>query len=152
MTVSTHILAEKMRQLKHEEHGAYINAIQERMRDTFRARCPQWAESVYFDISASPRTFERFTGRDRGLVGGAPRRRGWRQYLSLGPRQLLPGLYLVGDSVFPGQSTLATATGGTRVAEHIYRTWSSMRDSSVVRQLPQPKISSELSSVQGGSK
>jgi hypothetical protein len=29
--------------------------------------------------------------------------------------------YLVGDSVFPGQSALATATGGVRVAEAVQR-------------------------------
>lgn len=33
------------------------------------------------------------------------------------PRPIAPNLWLVGDSVFPGQSTLATALGGLRVAE-----------------------------------
>ena len=31
----------------------------------------------------------------------------------------LDGLWLVGDSVFPGQSTLATAVGGVRTAASI---------------------------------
>ena len=146
MTVSTHIPAMKMRQLNHDEHGDYISGVQAQMRETFRARCPEWAESVYFDSTASPRTFERFTGRDRGMVGGAPRRRGWRQYLSLGPRQLLPGLYLVGDSVFPGQSTLATATGGTRVAEHLHRSWSRVHARRSPKTLPHQQIEQQASS------
>jgi hypothetical protein len=33
---------------------------------------------------------------------------------------VLPGLWMVGDSVFPGQSTLATAIGGKKVAEAAY--------------------------------
>ena len=139
MTVSTHIPAAHMRALSREEHPVYIEGIQHQMRETLKARCPKWSDSVYFDLTASPRTFERFTGRPRGLVGGAPRRRGWRHYLSLGPRQLLPGLYLVGDSVFPGQSTLATATGGARVAEHLHRNWVRHRARSTQGRLSAPK-------------
>jgi len=30
-----------------------------------------------------------------------------------------PGLWMVGDSVFPGQSTLATALGGVKVAGRV---------------------------------
>jgi hypothetical protein len=32
-----------------------------------------------------------------------------------------PGLWLVGDSIFPGQSTLAAAIGGVRTAESVAR-------------------------------
>jgi hypothetical protein len=38
----------------------------------------------------------------------------------MGPR-LGPGLWLVGDSIFPGQSTAATALGGLRVAQQVLR-------------------------------
>lgn len=121
LTVSTHIPAAEMRKRNPREQGRYVKMIQRQMRETLSVRCPEWSDGVYFGMTASPRTFERFTGRPEGLVGGAPRKRGWRHYLDLGPRQLMPGLYLVGDSVFPGQSTLATATGGARVAEHLHR-------------------------------
>lgn len=126
LTLSTHIPMPTMRALSPQEQKRYITQIQRDMRKTFRERCPEWDERICFSMTASPRTFERFTGRDEGLVGGVPRRRGWHNYLSLGPRQLHEGLYLVGDSVFPGQSTLATATGGARVAEHLSRRWSKL--------------------------
>jgi len=67
-------------------------------------------------MTASPRTFARFTGRHRGFVGGVPRRAGLDHYLDLAPRPVANGVWLVGDSVFPGQSTLATALGGQRTA------------------------------------
>jgi phytoene dehydrogenase-like protein len=70
-------------------------------------------------MTASPRTFERFTRREEGAVGGVPRRAGLGNYLELGPRPVMDGLWLVGDSVFPGQSTLATALGGVRTASRI---------------------------------
>ena len=63
-------------------------------------------------IPGTPVTFQRFTRRVDGWVGGFPQTsllRGW------GPR-LAPGLWMVGDSVFPGQSTAAVALGGLRVA------------------------------------
>jgi hypothetical protein len=50
-----------------------------------------------------------------------PRRKGLHHYLKLGPSQIARGVWLVGDSVFPGQSALATAIGGSRVAEAISR-------------------------------
>jgi phytoene dehydrogenase-like protein len=59
--------------------------------------------------------------RHLGYVGGVPRRVGLRHYRpqALWPRQAIPGLYLVGDSVLLGQSTLAVALGGVRTAEKI---------------------------------
>ena len=70
-------------------------------------------------MPASPRTFERFTSRAHGYVGGVPRTPGLHNYDGLFPSPMLPGLYMVGDSVFPGQSTLAVALGGVRTARHI---------------------------------
>lgn len=121
LTLSTHIPMATLRELPEAEKRAYIDDIHAKMRSTFSERCPEWSEQVYFGMSASPRTFERFTAREEGLVGGIPKRRGWHNYLRLGPRRLAKGLYMVGDSTFPGQSTLATATGGERTSEMIMR-------------------------------
>jgi phytoene dehydrogenase-like protein len=37
------------------------------------------------------------------------------------PSPVRPGLWMVGDSVFPGQSTLATAIGGAKVASLVMK-------------------------------
>jgi C-3',4' desaturase CrtD len=68
-------------------------------------------------LPGTPVTFQRFTSRSRGWVGGFPQTSLLRAW---GPRQG-PGLWLVGDSIFPGQSVLATALGGARVADAIAR-------------------------------
>ncbi|MDH4281344.1 MAG: hypothetical protein OEV36_01710 [Myxococcales bacterium] len=93
------------------------------MRDTIRRRAPRLLEGARFEMTASPRTFERFTGRHHGYVGGVPRRVGLRHYRprALWPREAGRGLYLVGDSVLLGQSTLAVALGGVKTAELIAR-------------------------------
>lgn len=68
-------------------------------------------------LPGTPVTFQRFTHRSRGWVGGFPQTSLWR---ARGPR-FGPNLWLVGDSIFPGQSVLATALGGERTAHEIMR-------------------------------
>jgi len=121
VTVSTHVPMHELRGLAQEDQGAYIAGIQGRMRATIGRRAPELLEHAVFEMTASPRTFARFTGRHLGYVGGVPRRVGWKHYRprALWPREASPGLYLVGDSVLLGQSTLAVALGGVRTAARI---------------------------------
>lgn len=121
ITLSTHVPMKHYLTLSMDEQADYIQQIQSKMRSVFDQHCPEWAEGIYFAMSASPRTFERFTGRPMGFVGGIPRTAGFKQYLQMKPKEVLKGLYLVGDTHFPGQSTLATATGGHRLAAYIDR-------------------------------
>ena len=121
VTVSTHVPMQKLRGLPAEDHGTYVANIHAKMRETIARRAPELLEHQTFQTTASPRTFARFTGRHLGYVGGVPRRAGLKHYRpqALWPRQAMPGLYLVGDSVLLGQSTLAVALGGVRTAEQI---------------------------------
>ena len=82
-------------------------------------RLPRIASAIKKSFPASPRTYQRFTRRHKGFVGGAPRTVGWHNYQGLWPKQMTQGLWMVGDSVFPGQSTLATALGGARTARAV---------------------------------
>jgi phytoene dehydrogenase-like protein len=120
LTVSTHVPMPRLRGMKTSDRAAYVEQIQSRMRAGLAELLPEWGD-VEESFTASPRTFERFTGRFQGYVGGIPRRAGLSNYRRLWPRAVGPGLYLVGDTVFPGQSTLATAIGGSRLAEHLLR-------------------------------
>ena len=121
ITISTHIPWRAYAARSAEEQADYIRGVQATMREGFEALAPKWAAGVESEMPASPRTFERFTGRHGGLVGGIPRRAGIHNYRDLLPQEPAPGLFMVGDTVFPGQSTLATAIGGVKVAEHIAR-------------------------------
>lgn len=96
--------------------GDEIAAIQERMRATVRAAAPEVWSAVTSEFTASPRTWARFTFRPGGWVGGVPRRVGLGAYAELVPRPFAPGLWLVGDAVLFGQSTLATWVSGQLTA------------------------------------
>lgn len=119
LTVSTHIDAGALAAMGKAEQAAKVEAVQNRMVETLEALAPESFKHPVFAITASPRTYARFTGRDLGWVGGVPRRHGLGNYRHLIPPAVIPGLHLVGDSVFPGQSTLATALGGYKLAERL---------------------------------
>lgn len=122
VTVSTHVDMQRYLGGSPEERATYTRSIQDRMRQTLKLRAPELARATLFEMTGSPRTFERFTGRPGGFVGGIPRKKGLHHYRDLGPQQVAKDLYLVGDTAFPGQSTLAVALGGLRTAEHIFNT------------------------------
>ncbi len=67
--------------------------------------------------TATPVTFHQFTRRARGWVAGFPQTSLWRY---VRPR-LAPGLWLVGDAIFPGPSIPAVALGAMRVAQQVQR-------------------------------
>lgn len=119
MTLSTHISVDRIR--GDQDGGrAYVQEVQDRMRRTVAELAPEWC-GVVREFTGSARTFKRWTGRSEGLVGGIPRRAGLGAYAGVLGQRLPQGFHLVGDSVFPGQSTLAVAAGGRRVAVEILR-------------------------------
>lgn len=67
-------------------------------------------------LPGTPVTFEFYTRRAGGMVGGFPQR---SLFGVRGPETGIANLKLVGDSIFPGQSTAAVALGGMRVARDI---------------------------------
>ena len=117
VTVSTHVRPDRLQ----ADPAPVVASVQARMRDTLAALAPEVHGATIHSMTASPRTWRRFTGRPGGLVGGVPRTVGLHHYTRIGPRQVVPGLWMVGDSVFPGQSTLATALGGASTARAVDR-------------------------------
>lgn len=122
LTLSTHIPMTEFLAFSKEDQADFVNMVQAKMSNTLHQYCPQWAEKIRLEYPASPRTFQRFTARPNGFVGGIPKRVGLRHYTRISPRPVAPNLFVTGDSMFPGQSTLATALGGTRIAHRLLTT------------------------------
>ena len=121
LTMSAHVLPSKLEGQTAEAQAAYVGGVQARMRETLASLAPEWASNIHHLLPGSPRTFQRFTRRTGGYVGGIPRRAGLHHYAHLSPLEAADRVWLVGDSTFPGQGILAAALGGVRVAEAVVR-------------------------------
>ncbi len=97
---------------------------------------------------ASPRSFQRYTRRVAGAVGGAPVTRRNSNFLAVGSDVFGPGLWVVGDSVFPGQGTMATVLSGIRVVERIAGvSWKSLTQGTAASVAPTPDQDASLAKV-----
>ncbi len=75
-------------------------------------------DAVEMVLPGSPVTYQFYTGRHLGMVGGFPAR---SLFTARGPRTGIDNLRLVGDSIFPGQSTAGVTLGAMRVADDVRR-------------------------------
>lgn len=91
-----------------------VEAILERV--TNNSQIGQFA--VQSQLSGTPRTFVRYTNRTRGRVGGIPSTFG-ALAAAAGPVTPFDGLYLVGDTTYPGQGIPAVVLGALNVAGRI---------------------------------
>ncbi len=118
LTISTHTHLGNWWDLFEHDRPAYEArkaAYAERILAAAEVALPRLREAAQLILPGTPVTFQRFTRRAWGWVGGFPQTHLFRAWA---PR-LASGLWLVGDSIFPGQSTAAVALGGLRVAQTI---------------------------------
>jgi C-3',4' desaturase CrtD len=119
ITVSTHTDAERWwrwRKYDPARYRAEKAAMAERMLDTVARALPDIRRHIRYQQVGTPFSFWRYTRREHGMVGGLPQQIGSSGLFSLGPRAAgIGGLWLVGDSTFPGQSTAAVTQSAIRV-------------------------------------
>ena len=112
-------------------------AYAERLLHAAERALPDLRAAADLVLPGTPVTFQRFTRRAWGWVGGFPQTSLFRAW---GPR-LAAGLWMVGDSIFPGQSTAAVALGGLRVGAAIL----DGAGTTVDRILPEPTVAVQSS-------
>ncbi len=100
-------------------------------RAAYQERKARWAEvlldaaervlpglrsHIRYQQEGTPVSFARYTRRAEGMVGGLGQRPAQSGFRSLGARAAgVPGLWLVGDSTFPGQSSAAVTQSAIRL-------------------------------------
>lgn len=106
VTISTHVDASYVRD----------NLIDQIMSD-FLKRFP--VSDVKHFTTGTPKTFERYTGRTSGFVGGIPLLLGQLPKLDT----IFPGrnVFRVGDTVFPGQGLCGVVAGALLLHRHIVK-------------------------------
>ncbi len=118
-TLSTHTAIAPWWQLKENDILAYDarrTEYAERMLAAAERAIPGLRRAVRLCLPGTPLTFERFTRRPQGMVGGFAQE---SLFAARGPKTGLPNVWLVGDSIFPGQSTAGVTVGAMRVAAAI---------------------------------
>jgi C-3',4' desaturase CrtD len=118
VTISTHTKLQQWWNWYYTDRNAYQSQkeiFQRRILDRVERVFPGFQHAVRFTMSGTPITFQFFTQRHQGWVGGFPQ---INMFQNMHPR-LSDDLWIVGDSIFPGQSIPATALGGVRVAQNI---------------------------------
>lgn len=126
LTISTHtnlhdwwkLLEMDRLSYEHQKH-LYI----EKILGNIERILPGIRDSIKLILSGTPVTFQHFTRRRRGWVGGYPQTGLFRVW---GPK-LGRNLWMVGDSIFPGQSIPAVSMGGIRVAKAILADYQTKR-------------------------
>jgi phytoene dehydrogenase-like protein len=120
ITVSCHAPATAWEGLSDAEHLARKAHVGDELIAALTRHFPQLATAEKpVVMPGTPKTWEAFTGRWGGRVGGLP-----FSFSSLARgyptgRTRIPGLVRVGDTVFPGQSVPACAWGARRVVTEL---------------------------------
>ena len=83
-------------------------------------------ETILHQEAATPRTFERYTARDQGVVGGVGQRVSTFGPFGLGNRTPIKNLWLVGDSTHPGEGTAGVSYSALTVVRQIELTQKSV--------------------------
>ncbi len=120
VTVSCHVPARAWEGLTDEVHAERRQRVADELLTCLAAHFPGLAAAEKrVVLPGTPRTWEAFTGRAGGRVGGLPFDfRTLRAGYPTG-RTGVPGLWRVGDTVFPGQSVPACAWGARRVVAEL---------------------------------
>lgn len=119
-TLSTHTAVEPWWKLRRSADGESYDARRElyteRLLTAAERAIPGLREAARLCLPGTPVTFEFYTRRPAGMVGGFPQT---SLFAARGPGTGIPNVKLVGDSVFPGQSTAGVTLSGMRVATNI---------------------------------
>jgi C-3',4' desaturase CrtD len=118
--LSTHVRVRDWQNLDKEEYADKKAAEAEKVLAAAERVFPGFRAAATLILTGSPRTYEFYTRRPLGMVGGFPQ----TSLLSArGPQTGLRNLWLVGDSIFPGQSTAGVTLGALRVARLVSGNW-----------------------------
>lgn len=128
-TLSSHTRVDSWWQLKQNDYDAYQAKKAEytaRLLSAAEIALPGIGRAVDLCLPGTPVTFEFYTQRPHGYVGGYPQTSLFR---ARGPRTRYPGVWLVGDSVFPGQSTAGVTLGAMRTAASVLQSFEKVGNS-----------------------
>lgn len=119
VTITTHTEVTQWWELLEGDQSAYEARkadYSERMLALVERILPSFRQHIALNMPGTPVTYQFYTDRHLGMVGGFPQ---GSLFAARSPRVGIPNVRLVGDSVFPGQSTAGVSLGAMRVVEDV---------------------------------
>lgn len=120
VTISTHTKTDEWENISKEEYDMRKDELENAILEEFNYFFPELSlkPKMYIN-SGTPKTFDFYTGRYRGFVGGIPHTIK-KNILSLTPNKTpFENFYLVGDTVFPGQGIPSVVVGSLNIIQRI---------------------------------
>lgn len=121
VNVSTHVHWQEWQNFSSDQYRSKKKAWREKLLEGVRVALPDFDEGRGFIITATPSTWEDYTARFSGSVGGVALTRRNANFRALPSRICLENFHLVGDTTFPGQGTVACALSGYNAWRNIVK-------------------------------
>jgi C-3',4' desaturase CrtD len=121
ITISTHTAIQPWWDLRGQDPEGYqkrVEAYRDRLLDGAERIIPRLRANAALVMPGTPHAFQFYTRRPGGMVGGFALT---SLFKARGPHTGIDNLWLVGDSIFPGQSTAGVTAGALRVAAEVVR-------------------------------
>jgi phytoene dehydrogenase-like protein len=119
--VSTHCELNEWENLSDAQYAERKTEIGQRLLDYARRVYPNLgARALVMDIG-TPRTYQRFTRRHRGAVGGVRLNLNNSNQFAVPHGIGIPGFWLAGDTTWPGLGTVACVLGSWHVANGVWQ-------------------------------
>ncbi len=119
--ISTHCSLDAWKGLSSESYQAQKKVLGERLVTLARHVYPHLAEHALVYEVGTPQTYQRFTSRPRGAVGGFRLTLANANQRAIPHAIGMPGFWLAGDTTWPGLGTVACILGSRIVAEQVAR-------------------------------
>jgi C-3',4' desaturase CrtD len=119
VTISTHTDVNRWQHLDRPAYQAEKQRYAQRILAAIATRFPAMPQHIELQLEGTPSTFERYTGRVQGKVGGYVPHSPWDVLKFQSVKSGIPGLWFCGDTVFPGAGTLGAALSGWTAADAI---------------------------------
>lgn len=119
VNVSTHTEVTQWMNLSKEQYKQKKQAYVDKMLASVKRVFPHIEEGMIELIAGTPKTWETFTSRKNGIVGGYAQTNDQTLFRAVSHRTKLDGLWICGDSVFPGASTVGVSMSGYHVFKSI---------------------------------
>ncbi|KUP03962.1 phytoene dehydrogenase [Bacillus coahuilensis m2-6] len=119
ITLSTH--TEPHQWWNRDQYESLKEQYVERIVGQIEKKFPLFSDHIETLLPGTPVTFQRFTQRRKGLVGGYAPTSKYSLLKAYSPNSRLDSLWFCGDTVFPGAGSLGSSLSGWTVASEIQK-------------------------------